>query len=122
MPPAISQKDIAQLVKMAIRPTDQIVRFDSRAYLVVLPGLNVDAFSRIVETTQDHLRQQFQSLPVPVGASRIGGVMVIPAGRKPATSDTLLSALTNSTKQSQTSTAGISMLAVIGKKIQPLTA
>ena len=118
----VSWKEIARLIKMTVRPADQIVRYNSHSFLVVLPGLNVDVLHRIAAATQEYLREQFELLKVPTCTFCVGGVVVIPAGRKPAAFDTVANALSTSAKQAATSPDRISMLAVIGKKIQSFRA
>ena len=118
--PELSTQELVKLIKSHVRPSDQIVRYSSSSFIALLPGINIDVLSRIAHELSDCLNEQLTLSSEIDQKVKIGGVVVIPAGRTAASSDLVISSLQTATRQAQNAISQISMLAVIGKKTQPL--
>ncbi len=111
----------AELVKAGVRPTDHVVRYNDTAFLVILPRLNADLLHRIAVRIQKELSEYLDVPSDADDAPCIGGVVAIPAAKKPPTPDVVLNALKSSTVAARESGLRVAFQAIVGNKVQPLT-
>lgn len=113
---------IIDTVLECVRPTDSVIRTGDDSAVVILPGLNFDVLQRIAERIQEQLNEQLQDACSEDQAPSVGGVVVVPVGRKAAVADKVLDTLCSSaeTAKSLTSSSRIAFQMLMGKKTRVL--
>lgn len=87
---------VADAVRSCVRPTDQIVRHGSSGFIALLPELSMNMLAKVARRITEHVTEN----PADMTASvEIGGLMVVPEGRKIATIKSVLSGLESSLKR-----------------------
>lgn len=100
LPDQVSKADglraVADAVRSCVRPTDQIVRHGSSGFIALLPELSMNMLAKVARRIIEHASEGPADQRVSI---EIGGLMVIPEGRKIATIKSVLSGLESSLKR-----------------------
>ncbi|MEQ9406329.1 MAG: HDOD domain-containing protein [Fuerstiella sp.] len=112
---------VIETIRRSVRPMDSVVSFGPSTAVLILPGLNYDVLSRLASRIQEEVNCR---LGLPDGAqvgSTVGGVVVVPAGRKVATPAQVLSTLDQSADRArELSSSGIAFQLLMGRKARAL--
>ena len=96
MPDAL--RATANAIRSCVRPDDQIVRHGKYGFVVVLPELSMTMLAKVARRVTE---QAAEMLAQPEGAVAVGGLMVIPKGRRVATVKSVLAGLEGSLRLSE---------------------
>ncbi len=83
----------ARAIRSCIRPHDRIIRSGASGLIVLLPELGMDMLTQVARRIAEHSEQSLSEFG---GSLDIGGLMVIPTGRRPATISSVLAGLKDS--------------------------
>ena len=76
-------REIAEVVKSSVRPTDSVIRYGQTGFVVLVPGLNIDLLSRIAVHLNAEISDiEFEQLTDCEIQCSVNGLVHIPAGRK----------------------------------------
>lgn len=113
--------DIIAVIKESVRPSDSVVRTSPETAVVILPGLNYDLLNGIAGRIQQEVNERLDITDDDEAAPTIGGVVVLPAGRKVTKTDIAIKALDASTDQARKlSSSRVAFQLLMGKKAKPL--
>lgn len=113
---------VIEVIKEAVRPSDNVIRTSPHAAVVILPGLNYDLLTGIAARIQEQVNEQLNIPDDDEAAPTIGGVVVLPAGRKVAKTEVAIRALDASTEQARRlSSSRVAFQLLMGKKTKPLS-
>ena len=120
----VEEKDLLDTIRECVRPSDSVIRIGHTTTIVILQKLNADVLQRIAERIQEDLSVRLGLTDDETDASpAIGGVVVIPTGRKAAKADRVLKTLAaSSTAASHLSSSRVAFQLLTGKKARAVKA
>ena len=117
----VDASEAIAVIKDAVRPSDSVTRTSATTAILILPGLNYDVLSRIAERIQNQINERLDIPDNDASSPAVGGVVVVPAGRKVTKSALALSTLEASTEEaSDLSSSRVAFQLLMGKKAKPL--
>lgn len=91
-------KTAADIVRRSVRPSDRMIRQGAAGLLVLLPELSLNMLARVARRIQEQTSCELARTGVAIS---IGGLMIVPAGKKPAPLKSVLAALERSLSRSR---------------------
>ncbi|APZ96654.1 sensor domain-containing diguanylate cyclase [Fuerstiella marisgermanici] len=117
----VAASEILELVTNSVRPTDNVIRASDTSAVVILPGLSYDILNRIAARIQGLINERLDLIDGDASSALVGGVIVMPEGRKPLKSDKVLKVLEESASQAEKlSATRVAFQLLLGKKAKQL--
>ena len=113
--------EIIALIKESVRPTDSVIRGTDSSAVLIMPGLNYDLLAGIAERIQTQINERLDLPDSDPDSAAVGGVVVVPAGRRVAEPVVALDLLDDCVdKASDQGSKRIAFQLLMGKKATPL--